>query len=508
MNPATVASPAGSVAATEPADASSVAPAGSRKRSLRQRAVRATTIRAGGFAASKGIQLSTNVALAYLIGTPRAWGVLIIAQAMLQGLKMFSEVGIGPAIIQSKRGTDPVFLDTAWTLQAMRGCGIWLAGCALAWPLARLYNEPLLMWMLPVMALANLLAGLQSTRVFTLNRQLAEGKRTALDLVERMTTRCSSVAFAFITPTAWAFVGGSLVGHVVMTVGTHTYLPGHRNRFRINAGAARELLHFGKWIFAGTVIAFFTQQADRLMLGKIDDLSVLGVYGIALTVSKLPQEMIGALTTAVVFPVFAELARSKPERHQEMVRRVRGAVLTPTMTAVVAVALIAPWFFNLAYPVAFREAGWMAAMSVVAVWIGVLDMTTNKALLSIGATRPLAVGGLVDLIVTVAGCLAGYRLFGMPGFIGGTIVGAACGYAYIQRSALRHGIGVMSQDLRWTCLALAIGGGGYAMGRVLTGLVDGQWSAVVGVGWAAMVVGCVGVWAARRTWRIVRTRPR
>ncbi len=483
------------------------APARVRAPSLRQRAVRATAIRGAGYSATKVIQLGTNVVLAYIIGTPRAWGVLIIAQTLLQGLKMFSDVGVGPAVIQSKRGTDPAFLDTAWTIQAIRGCGIWLAGCALAWPLAWLYAEPMLLWMLPVLALTNLLAGLQSTRVFTLNRQLAEGRRTALDLVERIATRGASVGFALVTPTAWAFVWGSLVGNTILTIGTHTYLPGHRNRFRLDAGAARELLHFGKWIFAGTVIAFFTQQADRLMLGKIDDLSSLGVYGIALTVSKLPHEMIGVIAGVVVFPVLAELARSKPERHQEMVRRVRGAVLAPAMTAVLGVALGAPWFFKLAYPEAFHGAGWMAALSVGAVWIGVLDVTTNKALMSIGATRPLAIGGFVDLIVTVAGCLIGYRYFGMPGFIGGTIVGAVCGYLYVQRSARRHGIRLAGQDLRWTSAVVVLGIGGYVTGHWLSGLVDNPWGAVVGVGWAVALVGCVGLWAARRSWRIVRKRP-
>ena len=43
-------------------------------------------------------------------------------------------VGIGPTIIQNKRGDDPTFLNTAWTLQVVRGFILWLGCLAVAWP--------------------------------------------------------------------------------------------------------------------------------------------------------------------------------------------------------------------------------------------------------------------------------------------------------------------------------------------------------------------------------------
>ena len=49
-----------------------------------------------------------------------------------------------PAIIQSPRGDDERFLNTAWTLSVVRGCALWLLTCALAWPIAWYYHEPLL----------------------------------------------------------------------------------------------------------------------------------------------------------------------------------------------------------------------------------------------------------------------------------------------------------------------------------------------------------------------------
>jgi len=46
---------------------------------------------------------------------------MVIAGVFFQGLQMFSDVGIGPSIIQNKRGEPPHFYNTAWTIQVFRG---------------------------------------------------------------------------------------------------------------------------------------------------------------------------------------------------------------------------------------------------------------------------------------------------------------------------------------------------------------------------------------------------
>ena len=41
-----------------------------------------------------------------------------------------SDLGFGPSIIRSKDGNRPGYLNTAWTMQAVRGVVLWLACCA------------------------------------------------------------------------------------------------------------------------------------------------------------------------------------------------------------------------------------------------------------------------------------------------------------------------------------------------------------------------------------------
>jgi O-antigen/teichoic acid export membrane protein len=74
-----------------------------------------------------------------------------------------------------------------------------------------------------------------------------------------------------------------------------------------NQEVVKEILSFGKWILVSTALTFFAEQADRLILGKLLTLDVLGVYGVALTLADLPRSVTLALSGKVMFPAISKL---------------------------------------------------------------------------------------------------------------------------------------------------------------------------------------------------------
>ena len=73
-----------------------------------------------GYGSSQIIRLGSNLVLARLL-FPEAFGIMSLVTVVMQGLTMISDLGVGPSIIHSKRGDDPNFLNTAWTIQVIRG---------------------------------------------------------------------------------------------------------------------------------------------------------------------------------------------------------------------------------------------------------------------------------------------------------------------------------------------------------------------------------------------------
>ncbi|MGL5008826.1 MAG: oligosaccharide flippase family protein, partial [Paracoccaceae bacterium] len=248
-------------------------------RGLFGRALRGGALTAGSYAIAQGARLAANLILARLL-FPEAFGVMALVNVFLVGLVMFSDVGIGPAISQNARGDARDFLDTAWTVNVVRGLLLWVLSCAIAWPLAQFYEAPMLAQLLPVAGLTLLMAGFNPTRIDTANRHLLLGRVTALDLMAQIIGIVAMVALAWWWQSVWALVVGAIVGALAKLGLTWWLLPGVANRFRWEGAAARDLIRFGKWIFLSTACGFLLAQGDKAIFGAHLSLEALGIYNI------------------------------------------------------------------------------------------------------------------------------------------------------------------------------------------------------------------------------------
>ena len=88
------------------------------------------------YAVGYSLRLGSNFILWRLL-YPDAFGLMAIVNVFIQGLAMFSDIGIGQSVVQHERGEDPKFLNTIWTLQILRGLAICFLACIAAVPVAR-----------------------------------------------------------------------------------------------------------------------------------------------------------------------------------------------------------------------------------------------------------------------------------------------------------------------------------------------------------------------------------
>jgi O-antigen/teichoic acid export membrane protein len=82
-----------------------------------------------------------------------------------------------------------------------------------------------------------------------------------------------------------------------------------------------EILNFGKWIFVSSVVYFLSVNFDKLYLGGVVPLNMLGVYGIARAISDLLGNLVARLGNYVLFPFIVS--------HSQMPRADLRAQLAP-----------------------------------------------------------------------------------------------------------------------------------------------------------------------------------
>jgi len=466
---------------------------------LGHRVSRSTLVTLGGYGTSQVLRMASNLVLAYILA-PADFGLMVLVNVFIQSLSMFSDLGVGPSIIQNKRGDDPRFLDTAWTMQVGRGLCLAAASWLAAPLVARWYEEPRLTVLIPVAGLTAIIAGFESTKLSTAVRHMQLGRRTVIDLVAQVVSMVFMITWALYSPTVWSLIAGGIANSLTKAVLSHLALPGHNNRFGFDKAAYGELVAFGKWIFVSTAITFFATQIDRLVLGHLVPLDQLGVYGTAQQLAALPMMITAMMAGAIVYPVLSAAARSDPSSLGALTQRIREVLLPCGLFTILGLALLAPSFFRMLYDERYVDAGWIVVGLMLPLWFMILTQSADRTLLALGDTRALAVCNASALAGKLLGCLVGFRLGGLQGFILGLTVGTVAGHLVVQWTLRQHGIAIWRQDARYTLLALALGVIAVLLPRAVIAELGERWRTPVEIAVALLVL----VPAGPMLWRHVR----
>ena len=240
---------------------------------------------------------------------PESFGLMTLVTTLVVGISLLSDIGLGPSVIQNPRGDEPALLNTVWTLQVLRGLGIFVVSLILAWPMSLIYHEPRLMALMPALGVNVLISSFNSTNLLSMSRHMGVRRVFVLDFTTQIFTLLVTAGCALVYRSVWALVIGAILSSIFRLVFSfyRRLIPGIRNSFCWDRESLHGLVHFGKWILMSTAFFFFASQADRLILGKLISFSLLGVYGIAYSVSDIPRAVIYAFSNRVGFPFIAKM---------------------------------------------------------------------------------------------------------------------------------------------------------------------------------------------------------
>ncbi len=421
--------------------------------SLRALVQRGTFWSMAGYGGSQLLRFAGNLLLTRLL-MPEAFGLMALVNALQQGLQLFSDVGIGPSIIQGKRGDDPNFLNTAWTMQALRGLVLTCVAVVIAQPFASFYGDSRLVWVLAISGATALISGFNSTRLFSMYRRVDLARVSIIEVVSQAAGLAVILAWAAIDRSIWALVAGGVAGSVTRLVLSHTLLSGIANRLCWDRSALVQLLRFGRWIFLSTVLTFFVGQSDRLIFGKMVPLAMLGVYSVGAMIATLPSIALGRMASSVLFPVYSRVQNSGQDLGPVFVR-VRRPLLLLAGWMIAGLAGGGAVAVRLLYDQRYDQAGWIVQMLALASWFTVLESTNGAALLARGEANWTAANSAAKLLGMIALIPIGYALGGFPGAVAGLAVSEVFKYAVSAFAVARAGLRGWPEELRLTMWVLA-----------------------------------------------------
>lgn len=402
-----------------------------------------------------GLRVVSSLVLTRLL-LPAYFGEITLVNTLILGINLLSDIGLRPSVIQSARGDDPIFLNTTWTLQVMRGVSLWLIALLISWPMALFYHDNSLKFVLPVLALSTLIDSFNSTNLLSLSRHMGVRRLFAIDGSTALVALIVTITWAYFRPSVWAIVVGQLVSVLYRLVLSHMrkIAPGIRNSFAWDKECVHSIVHFGKWIMIGTAFFFFAAQADRLILGRLISLSLLGIYGLAYSLADIPRAIILALGSRVAYPFIAKIIHQPMDQFRAQFLRYRFYTL---LAGAIMLSIMVNWgdlLIKRLYDHRYHEASWMIPILALGLWQTLLYQTTAPVLFSLDKPKYNAFGNAAYCIWICSSIPVVFHFFGMFGAVIAVAGGDLPLYMVIQFGATREGVRPLRQDLGMTAVFL------------------------------------------------------
>ncbi|MBX2867955.1 MAG: oligosaccharide flippase family protein [Acidiferrobacterales bacterium] len=392
------------------------------EKSIKQLAVSGSIWTVLGFGLTQLFRLGSNILLAALL-FEEAFALMAIVLAISQGLSMFSDIGLGPSIVQNKRGDDRNFLDTAWTIQIIRSVILASILFLIAHPLAAFYaqNDPFaweLEGLMKAIALSTIIAGFQSTKILTASRHLNLAAVTILQLAIQVTGMSVSVILAWKTGSVYSLVYGAIASAILTATLSHLILPGQNNRIHWDTSAGKEIIRFGIWILFSTSITFLAMQLDKLAFSRLFPLSEVGVYSIAFGVALLGPLLMGRLVFAVAFPSFSRVLDSGADLGPA-VKQAKAHLFSIGAYLTAGLVCCGAAFVEVAYDERYQNAGLYIPILAAGAWFAIIEGVYGSALLANGKANWTAATNAAKV---VAFCILLWPGAYLGGILGAVIV--------------------------------------------------------------------------------------
>jgi O-antigen/teichoic acid export membrane protein len=284
-------------------------------RSLKARCARSSVALGIGVFSAKLFGLGSKVVLTRLL-VPQEMGLMVMILSLTAFFEVLTEIGIKQSVIQHKNGANPEYLNMAWWFQSLRAIGLYAVAFITAPWLCEFYfrSRPEVLTRYSMVELITLirvaflsipLNGFISPGAYILEKKFRFGRAMIITQGGFILGTIVTIVLAFVARNVWAIViGFAGIGffRCLMSYILCPLVP----KFAYDRESFNGLYHFARGVFGLPVLTYIAFNIDVLVAGKLVSTSLVGFYGMALTLALAPWEIFAGIMNPVLLPAFAE----------------------------------------------------------------------------------------------------------------------------------------------------------------------------------------------------------
>jgi PST family polysaccharide transporter/lipopolysaccharide exporter len=292
--------------------------------------------------ADRLLQLLLLVVLARLLD-PEAFGLFGIAMLALGAMRKFSNLGLDASLIYDEEENVDHMLNTTWILEIARTAALAAILFFGAGLVARVFNEPAAEPLIQLMGVSRLFIGLKNPAIVYFQKDLQFEKQFVYILSGSVLQFAGGIGYAlFVEASAWALVVGFVLADAFRFLASYA-LHDFRPWPAFDVGVAREMIGYGKWITATSILYFLYSEGDDALVGAVLGSTALGLYRYAYQLSNAPATEVTHVISSVMFPAYSKLQDDIPKLREGYHRTLQVTTLVSFPVALGIVAVTPPF---------------------------------------------------------------------------------------------------------------------------------------------------------------------
>lgn len=390
---------------------------------LRSQCARSSIKLSLGTFADRGLAFASKMLLVRLL-VPDDMGLMVLVIALTAMFEVFTEVGIKQSVIQHKNGSDPGYMNMAWWFQCVRALMLYaIAFAATPWLCefyfsgrAGIMNHHTigeLILLVRVAFLVILFNGLISPAAHVLEKEFRFGKSILIIQGGDILGTVITIFLAFALRNAWAMVIGFCCMALLKCVFSFVFCS-FRPTFTFDGESFKELATYARGVFGSPVLAYLAIHLDVLVAGRLVPVDILGMYGMALVLARIPQELYSRIITPVLLPAFAQIQKDREAMKGTILRVAKATSLLALPLAGLSV-MYSKEILSVIYGESYVKVA--TAFSLVCLYVLVLIHAKIFSNIFFGIGQPEKHRAFVAVRVMIIVLLIypAIRLFGMTG---------------------------------------------------------------------------------------------
>jgi PST family polysaccharide transporter len=385
------------------------------------------------FIAQALLQLIVLAVLSRLL-SPDDFGVLGFAMIFVGFAALFSQLGVGPALIQRSEIT-PLHIRVGFTLSILLSLIFTIVIILIApWSAMFLKNDQVTN-VLKVVSLNFLFAGFGVVAESLLRRNLRfKSLMWASVWSYLFGYALIGIALAWLGYGVWALVGATLgqsllKSVILLLMNPHPLIPSLARR------ETRELLFFGGGFTLAHFLNYSANQGDYFVVGRIMGVDALGLYNRAYQLMMLPAKYFSQVLTVVLFPVMAKMQDKRRQLTNAYLAGIAVVtlvsaplgVLMVTMAPEIVSVILGPKWADAIIPFQILTLGVVARSSYK------IDDALARAL---GVMYQRSARDAIYAVAVVLGALLGLR-WGLAGVAFGVLVAVIINYILALQMSIK-----------------------------------------------------------------------